>query len=374
MTVAEHIAPIAALISIASASTPREEPLPVDGTLPPEIDGVYVRVSPYPGASKRPDGTAGRHLLWGVRLSGGTARRAAAATDPDPVAGGSRHASIAQPVHDAATSEWHTVVTYPGLPWAEHLVAGPGGIRAARAFPLEGAPLMSAVALTDRYVVVFDLPVTYDRAAAMAGAPVPYRARPGRPARIGLLPRRAAEGAQPRWFAIAACRVPAVVNAYDDGTRVVVDAIRDPLRARECASRVHRWTIDPAGGTVAERPLTGALTLPSVDPRWAGRGHHLVFGSTPDGHGLVGHDLSSGATTVRRLGPGRSAGRPVLVPRGREEGDGWMVVLTRDLAGHGSDLLVLDAADLDAPPRAVVHLTADPPEAQHTTWVTPRPR
>ncbi|MFF5210464.1 carotenoid oxygenase family protein [Streptosporangium sp. NPDC000396] len=396
MTVTGHVNPIA-----TPRHLPHNEPLPVDGVLPHDLDGALVQVSPHPGRSGQSHTTVGPALLSGVRLGGGIARwhrttaketgghppawaigsapwtRTTGAADPSP--DGPCRVSVAPPVKDRSTSEWHTVATYPGLDWAEHLIMGPdGGIREARPFGLGGAPLMHAVALTERFVVVFDLPVTYRRAAAMVGTGFPYRWQQDRPARIGLLPRQPGGEEEPRWFPVAPCYVSHSVNAYEEGDRVIVDAVRhdrafDTPSWTEAgaagSSRVHRWTLDLDSGAAYERPLADSLALASVDPRRAGRGHELMFGCSPDGNALIGHDLAAATVQVRKLDPGWQADQPVFVPRGRAEGDGWIVALTRNAAQRRSELLVLDALHLTGRPQAVVHLPIIPPTARHTMWM-----
>ncbi|MGV9775528.1 carotenoid oxygenase family protein [Streptosporangium sp. NPDC003464] len=397
MTITEHIDPITMTAPASHRHLPFGEWLPVDGAIPAGLDGALVQAGPHPA---RPYATDGPALLSGVRLGGGTARRLRAsagefhghpldwAASPmtwprhagsTATPAGPGRSGLALPVQDPATAEWHTIATRPGLSRAEHLTIGPdGAVRAVRPFALDGAPLMHAVALTERFVVVFDLPVTYHRAAAMVGAASPYRWRRDRPARIGLLSRRPGDTAEPRWFPIDPCYVFQSVNAYDDGHRVVVDAVRHdrafdgPARSGAAATgspRVHRWTLDLGSGTACERPLVDSLELASVDSRRAGRRHQLVFGRTPGGRALVGHDLAADSTQVRELPPGWSAGRPVFAPRGRAEGDGWIVVLTRNAVQRRSELLVLDALHLTGRPQAVVHLPAMLPAVRHTAWV-----
>src|SRR5262249_39066012 len=172
----------------------------------------------------------------GIRLGGGRARwhrqgagqqeagwRAArvwpGGRGPDEVGA----AAVARPVAAPGIPLWHSVATYPGLGHAEHLWLSPDGeVWPAEPFAVDGASLMHAVSAPRRYVVVFDLPVTYRRAAALVGAHFPYAWQDGRPARVGLLGR----GAPPRWFPVRPCYVFNAVNAYEDGGRVVVDVIR----------------------------------------------------------------------------------------------------------------------------------------------------
>ncbi|WP_214414092.1 carotenoid oxygenase family protein [Sphaerisporangium fuscum] len=376
MTVAEHAVPFAAPVRL-----PADEPLAVDGVIPSDLTGVFLQAGAHPGRPAWPH-AGSRALLSGVRFTGGTARRHRTAdvpgvplpTPPGTASGGPGAASFATPVRDPATGRWHTVATYPGLGVAEHLVAGPcGRIEESRSFTLDGAPMMPAIALTERFVVIFDLPVVHHRAAAMMGSALPYRWRYDRPARVGLLPRQGGQ-TEPRWFPIAPCFVSEAVNAFQAGHRVVVDAVRHD-RAYESASRepgegaVHRWTLDLADGTAVERPLTGAMAAATVDSRHAGRRHQFVFGTTPGGDAVVTRDLAAETIRVRPLGPGVRAGRPVFVPRGTAEGHGWLVVATRDAARRCGALLVLDALHPDGEPQAVVHLPEAPPAAPYTAWL-----
>src|SRR5262249_51981627 len=197
---------------------------------------------------------------------------------------------------------------------------------------------------------VFDLPVTYRRAAALVGARFPYAWQDGRPARVGLLGR----GAPPRWFPVRPGYVFHAVNAYEDGERVVVDGIR-PERAFDPTARpvppptLWRWTLDLDAGTATEQPLSEVpMELPAVDPRVSGRQHRYVFGARMTGRGddlaataLVRHDMATGTTQIRPLDRGCTAGQPVFVPRppaaegepaegAPVEGDGWLLAVGDD--------------------------------------------
>ncbi|MEV8632056.1 carotenoid oxygenase family protein [Streptosporangium sp. NPDC051023] len=402
-------------VSPAVGRPPSPERLPVEGVLPADLDGWFLQAFPHPLCAGRPDG---RSVLSGVRVSGGsallhrvraTARqetplgpvpalappiRLASTKAPAPCSPG--HVTLARPVCDPATGEWHTVAAYPGLGHVEHLVTGSGGtVSHARPFALDGAPLMHATALTERYVVVFDLPVVYSRAAELVGARLPYAWRPDRRARLGLLPRDGA--AEPRWFQIGPCYVFQAVNAYEEGGRVVVDAVRHP-RAFDAApgdavpdgappgfgARPYlcRWTLDLTTGTVGERALAPAWETALVDEGVLGRRHRYVFGSRDlnTGTTLFRRDLVTGGVHGYELGAGIRAGHPVFVPRpvgsAREghEGDGWIVVLSHDAAGRRSELLVFDALDLAGGPYATVRVPRPPlacatPASGRATWL-----
>src|SRR5262249_54561957 len=156
----------------------------------------------------------------------------------------------------------------PGLGYAEHVVADSDGtVLRARPFPLAGSPLVSSVALTDSYVVLFDLPVAFSRAAAMVGERLPYTWQPGRKARVGLLPRTGTDP-RARWFPVEPCYVCDIANVYQDGRLVIVDAVsrsrafEGETPAERPVPALRRWTIDQAMGSqgrVPVRQLTPAV-------------------------------------------------------------------------------------------------------------------
>src|SRR3546814_3402805 len=81
--------------------------------------------------------------------------------------------------------------------------------------------------ITERWLVVYDLPVTFDLDAAMSGRRFPYGWNDAHQARIGLVPL-GGRGHDVRWFDVSPCYVFHPLNAYDDGDRVVLDVVRHP--------------------------------------------------------------------------------------------------------------------------------------------------
>jgi carotenoid cleavage dioxygenase-like enzyme len=60
-----------------------------------------------------------------------------------------------------------------------------------------------------------------------------------------------------------------------------------------------------------------------------------------------------------------------LVPRtgSTEEDDGWLLHFRYDLERNASDLVVLDARDLNGPATAVVRLPIRVPVGAHSSWI-----
>src|SRR5580693_2213860 len=127
---------------------------------------------------------------------------------------------------DPRTGELHAIAYYWAWDYVQHVVVGGDGkvIRTSN-IPVPGGPMMHDFALTERYVVLFDLPVTFSLTAVSAGMKLPYTWNREHPARVGLLPRDGS-AAGVRWLEVDPCWVFHTLNAYDDGDRVVVDLVR----------------------------------------------------------------------------------------------------------------------------------------------------
>ncbi|MEV4100568.1 carotenoid oxygenase family protein [Nonomuraea sp. NPDC049649] len=296
---------------------------------------------------------------------------------------------------DPATGELHAMAYFWGWEHHQHLVLDEKGrVVHVRDIPVADAPMLHDFALTAKYVVIYDLPVTFSMAHAEKGAPLPYAWNPGHPSRIGLLSR---ETGELRWVEVAPCWVFHTLNAYDDGDQVVVDVVRYPERFVDArldaggAPTLDRWRIDPARGTVTETRLDDrAQEFPRMDERLTGRPYRygytaaardLVDLVAPDGTGLedlpdaafdntlIKHDLTAGTRESRRFGRDAYVGEPVFVPSGDGEDDGYVMTFVNNPARGAADLVILAAQDFTGDPVAVVHLPARVPLGFHGNWI-----
>ncbi len=239
--------------------------------------------------------------------------------------------------------------------------------------------------ITDRFVVVLDLPVVFDLEAAGSGATFPYRWDPGYEPRVGLLHRQ--DPTVVDWFDVEPCYVFHILNSYDDGQAVVLDVVRHPkmfatevLGPDEGSPVLCRWRLEPGLGEVKVEILDDrGQEFPRVDERVIGARHRYGYAVGTGGGGLgdelgsalLRHDLERGRCEVRALGPGATAGEAVMVPRSQAsaEDDGWVMALVFDPERGASDLLVLAADDFTGEPQAVVHLPVRVPHGFHGNWV-----
>ncbi len=327
----------------------------------------------------------------------------------------------AHPHEDPDTGELHAV-SYNWLRGnrVDYTVRGTDG-RVRRTVPVEvgGSPMMHDFALTENYVVLYDLPVVFDKRRALeqmpramrlparlmmnaiigrnplpdpviariargsrSGTPMgtlPYSWDPDYPARLGLLPRDGAS-ADVRWFEIDPCFVFHTLNAYEDGDTVVVDVVRhDRMFATvlngpdEGPATLARFTVDLSAGKVREDRFDDhSQEFPRMDERLTGRRHRfgyaVGFADGLPGDAVLRHDLAAGATLVRHLGPGRDASEFCFVAAegATDEADGVLMGYVFDRDRGSSELVLLDAETLEDV--ASVHLPARVPVGFHGSW------
>ena len=262
--------------------------LTIEGTLPPELEGRYLRNGPNPITPVDPathHWFVGDAMVHGVRLSGGKAdwyharmvrsTTVSEALGEEPVpgerhadmetantnviglggktfaiveaggrpvelsyeldtvrhsdfGGGLPHGYTAHPKVDPLTGDVHAISYHWAIPHLEYSVIGADGV-VKQVSPVEipdgDGPMVHDCSITETWAVVYDLPVTFDLDTAMTGGGFPYTWKHDRAARLGLIPL-GGSGADVRWFEINPCYAFHPLNAHDDGDRVVIDIVR----------------------------------------------------------------------------------------------------------------------------------------------------
>jgi len=269
-----------------------EDDLTVEGTIPPEIDGWYLRNGPNP---RTPTGHwfVGDGMIHGVRISGGAAKwyrnrwvRTESFQNPFPIYGpdGTRNlrSSVANThivnhagktlalvesslpyeitndletvgcydfdgkLNDAMTAHPKICPTTGELHFfgygnlfqphvSYHRADANGELTINRPVEVPALTMMHDFAMTSKHIVFMDLPIVFNLDIAINGGAMPFRWDDGYGARFGVLSRDDPFG-EMRWFEIDPCYVFHVANAYETtsaagesvGDSIVLQAVRYP--------------------------------------------------------------------------------------------------------------------------------------------------
>jgi carotenoid cleavage dioxygenase-like enzyme len=297
---------------------------------------------------------------------------------------------------DRDTGELHAIAYFWASDHVQHVIVDAAGkVSRTTDIAVTDGPMMHDFALTGRYVVLLDLPVTFSLDAAASGKQLPYVWNPEHKARVGVLAR---DGTAPvQWIEVPPCWVFHCLNAYDDEQgRVVVDLCQytdsfdvSTLWAAHGPVTLDRWLIDPTAGTVRQSRLDDrGQEFPRVDDRIVSRPHRYGYSAvigevtraiTAAGdfsddafaNALIKHDLATGGTQAHEFGRDATAGEAVFAPASPDAGedDGYVMAYVHNPERGASDLVIIAAQDFSADPVARIHLPARIPLGFHGSWI-----
>jgi len=254
--------------------------LPVEGAIPPELSGLYVRQSANPVTGTSPHWFMGEGMVHGVRLEAGRAawyRNRYVKTpylENQDVQRISNEGVIDRTVSKANThvlkhggkilaleegsfpyvldDELETVgwTDYDGKltsafsahpkicpvtgemlsfgygqfePYLVYLRVSPDGkLVQSEEITVTGPTMMHDFAVSEKHALFLDLPVVFSLEDALKGT-MPFRWSDDYPARIGVMPRTG-RNADVKWFDVEPCYIFHTLNAWDEGNTVVLDA------------------------------------------------------------------------------------------------------------------------------------------------------
>ncbi|MDJ0703377.1 MAG: carotenoid oxygenase family protein [Leptolyngbyaceae cyanobacterium MO_188.B28] len=248
--------------------------------------------------------------------------------------------------------------------------------------------MMHDFAITPRFTVFLDLPLTYRPERVTQGKRALAFER-DRASRFGILPRHG-DNTQVRWFEASACYVFHTLNAYEAGDEVVLVACRMSSYDLSGANsdpesgipRLHEWRFNLSTGMIQERRLSPIpAEFPRINEQFMGRPVKYGFASKtaatrlPRFDGLIKLNFESEGlptTQVHALGGRRYCGEAVFVPHpdGDTEDAGWLLTFVHDEQQNQSELLIVDARNLECEPVARVLLPQRVPYGFHAVWIS----
>lgn len=278
-----------------------------------------------------------------------------------------------------------------------------GKVVRQHAHSVPGFAFIHDFAITPNYCIFFQNPVSFNPlpfALGWQGAGECIKFQPEKSTQMIVIPRRPGEPMQ-----ILSAQSGFVfhhANAFEDQGSIYVDSIcYEALPEVESGSdfretdfkalkpgQLWRFHLDLANQRVERRLLEGrCCEFPFVHPARAGRSYRYTYvGAAHEAEGnaplqaILKVDVQSGDRQLWSAAPQGFVGEPVFVPRQGctadnlytevigEEDDGWVLTLVYDAKCDRSDVVILDARNLEQGPVARLHLKHHVPYGLHGSF------
>lgn len=259
-------------------------------------------------------------------------------------------------------------------------------------------------AITPNYCIFFQNPVSFNPipfALGMRGAGECIKFQPNQPTKVIVIPRQSPqkfieEGGNPKGVKIMEMQSGFVfhhANAFEKDNEIVIDSIcYEDLPQVEPESdfretdfdaikpgQLWRFHLNLEDSTVSSQLIESrCCEFPCVHPQKVGRNYRYLYMGAADAasgnaplQAFEKVDLETGTKQVWSAAPHGFASEPIFVPRSRhgDEDDGWVLGLIYDSTHHRSDVVILDAKDLNQAPIAKLHLKHHIPYGLHGNFV-----
>ena len=288
----------------------------VEGTIPPALNGTYMRTGPNPANGQSPHWFLGDGMVHGIKLENGKAlwhknrfiktpnitHPNAKPENPFDLRYGKGNTHIVQHAGKILCLEeahwpWRidenlntigaenfadkltcSMTAHPKIcprtgellafsyfnfqqPFLNYIRIGRDGeVKQIEGIELPNMVMMHYFKITERYVIFMDLPLVLDLELLSTGVPFSFKKDAG--AILGVMPRNGS-ASEVRWFEIDPCYVFHPVNAFDkDGVITLYVSRQESAFSGSSdeygnVGRLHRWEIDLNSGTVSDVQIDG---------------------------------------------------------------------------------------------------------------------
>ncbi|MGI9345954.1 MAG: carotenoid oxygenase family protein, partial [Gammaproteobacteria bacterium] len=247
-----------------------------------------------------------------------------------------------------------------------------GRVAKTEAIAVQDGPSIHDCTVSENYVVVLDMPVTFNSPMALQGSAFPYRWNPEHPPRVGLLPLDSGPDGV-LWFDAPSCYIFHTANAYETqdpvtGNPVVImdAAVHDGMfqetvtGPEATVTSLQRWTFDLTRLRLSTQVISERYQeFPRINESLTGKQHRYIYSLSQQGRGTddilsmanayYKTDTRTGEQQVFDFGPNAVAGEFVFVPSAdsAEEDDGYLMGYVIDAVNHHTELVILDARNFN---------------------------
>jgi carotenoid cleavage dioxygenase len=309
--------------------------------------------------------------------------------DEEPFPAAENKRFTAHPKIDSDTGEMHAV-SYDfgeyvnGLGQVHYVtIDSHGKLIKDKIIETPSRPMVHDCAITKNYVLIFDMPVTFnlgrrDDDNNPIGGDYPVVWNDKHTSRVGLQSKKTDEII---WIEVNPGFLFHIVNSYEnENGQVVLDFCRyerlfdfdNPLPMGQ-KPFLTRWILDPKAKTCSEEMLDDRpMEFSRVHPDYDGKQHRFGY-LLNDGrlNNYFKHDFERSETISHDFGETCQAAEPVFIPKknAKSEDDGFVVGFVYDKTTDLSDFVVLDAQNFSEAPLARVTLPQRVPFGFHGSWI-----
>ncbi len=262
--------------------------------------------------------------------------------------------------------------------------------------PLPGPRLPHDMAFSEHYSVLNSFPLYWDEELLKKNIHA-SRLHAGVPSRFAIVPRHG-RTEDLRWFEAEPTYVLHFLNAYEQGSEVILDGYfqENPMPAplagaprglekmmafidgHSFRSKLHRWRFDLRTGQTREERLDDLiLEFGSINQYYAGRQHRYVYSTIAEPgwfllKHFVKHDLQTGKSWTLHLDAGRYCSEPHFAPRigAKDEDDGYLVSFVIDEPKGTSECILIDAKRFQDGPVCRIALPHKICSGTHACWAS----
>ena len=245
--------------------------------------------------------------------------------------------------------------------------------------------------VTQTHVIFPIFPLTTDLERAFKGEPM-LAWEPDKGTHFGVLPRDG-KAEDVRWFNCEAKFMFHMMNAWTDGDKLHADVTGS--NATQFAPKLdgtmaeveegvaptfRRWSVDLSDNTnsIKEELFDDmACEFPRTNDDYSTKAYRHGYAVGTEGKTLanfdtlIHYDTKTGGRKTYNLGDGKMVGEPVFAARqgGKDEDDGYIIMLAYDQPSDKSQLMIFDAKEIDRGPRATAKLPLRIPAGFHGNWI-----
>jgi carotenoid cleavage dioxygenase-like enzyme len=261
--------------------------------------------------------------------------------------------------------------------------------------------LMHDFAVTEQHIVFPFMPTTADRGRIEGGGPH-WVWEPDKDCYIGIMPRDGTVSDM-RWFKRPSCFVFHFMNAFTEGSKVIVDACYTKINPfpfiveesglaynpAELDDKLMRWSFDlgKPGESFEEYQIGPGGDMPRVADRHLMRDHEVAYYAgidpslgPPQLQGPVGPGFNvlnriepaSGRLATFTMGNNWTFNEPIHIASKQADHEGYLAMVIDDHTRMLSEVALLEAADIAAGPVARIKLPMRLRPQVHGNWVAAR--